>query len=114
MILCWEKPEKITGENLRYTPNMNHKDMIKWKAKIYKKAKRVEIRTSLGGSQLLVVVSIDGFNERIRGKSNITNVKMSSNGPNFFTFEDFKILQLAVEEAKVELEKLNEQIDCCP
>ena len=76
-----------------YTSNMSTTDMEKWKAKHIKGADpRVEIRKTMG-SQVLIVV-------RISTGDDVSDIKMSCNGPIYMTFEQAQELQTAIQEAK--------------
>jgi hypothetical protein len=125
MILSWDKPEKIMSKEAWqsisadgappgvYSPNMSHEDMKKWKAKfIGGKSPRVEIRkTTDNGTQVLIVVTNGGFPckvdrftpEGIELHSKGKNVRISQNGPAFFSFAELESLQQAVTEAKAVL-----------
>lgn len=113
-ILNWDKPAKVrstekhnsmyssdSGVAGTYVPNMTKEDMYMWKAKYIKGAdERVEIRKTMSGSQLLIVVKREGgFTDNYKRFGNAT-VKMSMNGPIYMTDADATDLQLAINEAK--------------
>lgn len=100
MILSWDKPRKLqstaqhndtyqsdSGVAGTYVPNMSQADKLKWKAKHIKgEDPRVEIRKTVGGTQVLIVVRLSG-------------IRMSANGPMLWTFLEWGDLQEAKEEA---------------
>ncbi len=91
-----------------YTPNMSREDAAKWNAKLCGHRSghpQVEIRSSRGGSQLLVIVSLEA-NIKYQGRTSQCNVRMSANGPLHFSFDDWQNLNLAIEEAKEKLAEL--------
>lgn len=129
MILKWDKPEQvmatdewasITADSCPpgvYTPNMSREDMLAWKAKYVGKRggiKQIEIRKSTqGGTQILIIVSLNGFrlkslnrawnknrDREFPGK----NVRISMNGPTALTFEEMEEMSIAIQEAKLILE----------
>ena len=76
-----------------YVSNMSTTDMEKWKAKHIKgNDPRIEIRKTMS-SQVLIVV-------RISTGDNVSDVKMSCNGPIYMSFEQAQELQQAIQEAK--------------
>lgn len=120
-MLTWDKPEKkmsvedwkgISADSTPpgvYTPNMSDEDAKKWRAKLTGQRSgcpQVEIRSSKGGSQLLCIVSID---KKIKYKPtrwrpfDECNVRISTNGPLMFSFEDWAELNAAIDEAKIKL-----------
>jgi nitrate reductase beta subunit len=129
MILDFKKPKKIrsTKEHNRmyssysgiagtYVQNMSKEDMNKWKATWIKGDKeRIEIRKTLG-SQLLIVVYKNSYNPKypdLQGgeyekyKSEMINwckkhndIQISMNGKLDITFDEYKELLQAIEEAK--------------
>lgn len=125
-ILSFEKPEKILstekwkeshgfdgGPVGGYVPNMSRADREKWKAKwVYVKTNpEIEIRKTIRGVQILIIVGTKGIKDRKASMPRIkkTNVQMSQNGTSDFTFEEFAELNQAVQEAKALLEaKTNE------
>jgi hypothetical protein len=130
MILSWDKPVKKApveehqswsfdgGPPGGYVPNMSEEDSKKWKAKLTGQKKgfpQVEIRRTVTGSQLLIIVNlgkgytykylkpdVDSWGRSTQG----FNVHMSMNGPIQMTFEDISELNEAIEEAKEFLENL--------
>ena len=121
-ILMWDKPEKVMpkeewteivfdgGPAGGYVPNMSEADKLKWKAKyIGGKHPRVEIRkTTTNGTQILVVVSSNGFPRKgeLEAQSDGKNVRISQNGPSFFSIMEFLELGGAVGEALEKLEAM--------
>lgn len=101
-ILDFEKPKKLnptkehqdryssdSGILGTYVPNMSDADRMKWKAKkIGGDGPRVEIRKTLRGTQLLLIVYKNG------------SVAMSANGKMVFHDGDFEELGQAVKEAQ--------------
>ena len=78
-----------------YTPNMSESDRRLWKAKRIGGAdRRVEIRKSLGGTQMLIVVRPPGTEPLVR---------LSLNAAGEFTAEDWRGLFEAVAEATLDL-----------
>lgn len=113
-VLNWDKPLKVrdteshnkihmsdSGVAGTYVPNMTKEDMYKWKAKHIKGAdERIEIRKTILGSQLLVIVKKEGgFEDKYKRFKDVT-VKMSMNGPLYMTDDDSIDLQSAISEAK--------------
>jgi len=89
-----------------YVPNMSKEDMNKWKAKhITGEEERVEIRKTIEGVQLVIIVykkarpvkwnykKQDEWNKRHQ------DVRMSMNGKLDLTWDDFWDMQEAVKEA---------------
>jgi len=118
MILSWEKPPRqMSTEDWKtisadsappgvYSPNMNEPDRLKWKAKLLGKrsgVKQVEIRKSTtNGTQILMIVSLDGFRskKRVDGKEFPgKNVRISQNGPSVFNWLEWAEMNQAIEEA---------------
>ncbi len=119
-LLVWDKlPKKMPVEDWKtisadgappgvYSPNLSREDAQKWRAKLcgHKSGHpQVEIRTSKGGCQLLIIVSVQG-NIKYQGRIEECNVRISSNGPVQFRFEDFEEMKVAVAEAAVKLHEL--------
>jgi len=118
-VLDFEKPKKVrtteehnemfssdSGVAGTYVPNMSKEDMNKWKAKhITGKEERVEIRKTIEGVQLVIIVykkarpvkwnykKQDEWNKRHQ------DVRMSMNGKLDLTWDDFWDMQEAVKEA---------------
>jgi hypothetical protein len=103
-ILMWDRPSRImTTQEWQaisadsappgvYVPNMSEADRMAWKARaIGGRDSRVEIRKTAGGTQVLIVVRPG-------------SVRMSMNGPAFFTREEWGELETAVAEATGALE----------
>ncbi len=71
-----------------YVPNMSKEDMYRWKAKHIRGAnERVEIRKTIIGTQMVVIVSRD-------------EIKISSNSAIHFSPDDWNEFLTAVQEAK--------------
>jgi hypothetical protein len=129
-ILSWDKPkQKQSVEEWKnqsfdggpaggYLPNMSDDDMNKWKAKLIGKttsSPQVEIRKTIKGTQLLVIVNLGGgykygSHDRVpdrwgRSTQGI-NIHMSMNGAAQMTFQEMEELQQAIGEAKAYLENL--------
>lgn len=93
-----------------YVPNMAQSDMEKWKAKhITGSNERIEIRKTLGGTQLLIIVRKNKPMKYPKNYDRETwkqyndqkgSVKMSMNGSIWMTFEEQTELINAIEEAK--------------
>ena len=118
MILSWDKPKKlqthekwasVTADGAPpgvYVPNMSKADGEKWKAKLVGgKNTRVEIRKSVKGTQILIIVSLTGTPIQERHWRNI-NVVMSMNGKSTLTFEEMDQLYQGVQEARKVLEEV--------
>ena len=99
MVLKWDKPKKVmTDAEWQsvsadgappgvYVPNMSEQDRLAWKAKaIGGKDPRIEIRKSVRGAQVLIVVRDE-------------SVRMSMNGTSQFSRDEWAELNLAVAEA---------------
>lgn len=103
-ILYWQTPkkampreewEKISADGAPpgvYVPNMSQADRERWKAKRIGGAdRRVEIRKTLGGTQMLMVVRPDG------------SVRLSMNQGAQFSLDDLREFNYAVDEAIADL-----------
>ncbi len=102
IILSFDKPKKVKTTKQHnelyssdcgcpgtFIPNMSEKDNLKWKAKhIQGDNERIEIRKSIGGTQLLIVV----FKKK-------NNIKISMNGALYLSFLHYKELQNAIRES---------------
>lgn len=143
-VLSWEKPEKVMSvEEWKsisaddappgvYMPNMSQADAEKWKAKLKYKGTdhpHVEIRKTVRGTQLLIIVALDGWKYRPSGhvvgeSPNGDNergwdgyatkgyqVRMSVNGPMWWKWPEFLDLTFAVHEARKVLTQLQEEKD---
>lgn len=95
MILSWDKPPRLYKEGWSYEPNMSRANREKWKAKFVGAksvgGNRVEIRKSIRGTQILLVVTT-------------ATVTMSMNGKAVFAGEQMDKLHQAVQEARKVLE----------
>lgn len=89
-----------------YVPNMSEVDRNKWRG-IHVKGidERIEIRKTIGGSQVLIVVyknvrfthwSVD----KKEWYKNHNNVRISMNGKLDMTFKDYEEFTKVIEEAK--------------
>lgn len=121
MLLDFNKPKKIMSEEERidkyssdsgvpgtYVPNMSSDDMKKWKGKYIKgKDERVEIRKTISGTQLVVIVykeekyeEVEYFSSKETYMSLVhKNVHISANGKILLSFDEYKELLQVVEEA---------------
>jgi len=118
-ILNFNKPEKIrtteehngtyqsdAGVDGTYVPNMSREAMCGWKAKhIRGENERVEIRKSIGGTQILIIVYKDiqftPWNvDRSKWAKNHQNIQISMNGKIDMEFHTWGEMQEAVAEAK--------------
>lgn len=122
MILSWDQPEKVMAKEEWksisadsappgvFTPNMSEEDKLKWKAKYFGgRLPRVEIRkTTVNGTQVLIMVTLGGFPHKVdkyypdgmEHKSQKCNVRISQNGPAFYSFDDWNNFNAAIEEAR--------------
>jgi hypothetical protein len=140
MILDFEKPKKIRsteehnslfssdcGVAGTFVPNMSEEDQKKWKAKhIGGNDERIEIRKTLGGAQVLIIVykepyhppepkypetrytdsayhvNMAKYKEKMKEwhKSH-ENIKISMNGKVDITLEEYSDLKAAVLEAQM-------------
>lgn len=81
-----------------WTPNMSRPDMLRWKAKLIRGKRkadgmRIEVRKTVEGAQLLMVVFEDG------------TMQVSANGKLFLRAEDWMDMKLAVAEARDSLKR---------
>lgn len=118
-LLCFDKPKKVrsTEEHNKiymsdsgiagtYVPNMSEEDKNKWKAKHIKgDDERIEIRKTMNGVQVLIVVykkerpvKWNGHNQSEWNKRH-QNVQMSMNGKLDMTWDEFWDISEAVKEA---------------
>ena len=130
-ILSWDTPAKArsskehttmyssdSGVPGTYVPNMDEADMAKWKAKLVGARSdhpRVEIRKSIGGVQLLVIVCADPAPYPVSGdwkavdvwrrSGTACNVSMSMNGTLRMGFGDWAEFDQAISEAHQALVK---------
>lgn len=121
MLLDFNKPKKIMSEKERadkyssdcsvpgtYVPNMSKEDMKKWKGKYVKgKDERVEIRKSISGTQLVVIVYKEVRYEECshwdgeKYQSLVhKNVHISANGKILLTFNEYLELLQVINEAQ--------------
>lgn len=132
MLLDFNKPSKIMTEQERqdkytsdgavpgtYVPNMSEEDMKKWKGKYIKgKDERVEIRKSINGVQLVVIVYKETrYEEKTSTYSNETykvfvhkNIHMSANGKIRLSFDEYQELLQVINEAQIILKEGSEKI----
>lgn len=89
-----------------YVPNMSEADRNKWRGIHIKGTdERIEIRRTIGGSQVLIVVykNVRFTDWRVNQKewyNNHNNVRISMNGKLDMTFEDYEEFTKVIEEAK--------------
>jgi hypothetical protein len=118
-VLCFDAPKKLrsaekhnemfqsdSGVAGTYVPNMSEADQNKWKAKhIMGEDERIEIRKTIEGVQLLVVVYKNKrpvewhYNNQDEWHKRHQNVKMSMNGKLDMGWDDWWDLTEAVHEA---------------
>jgi len=119
MVLSFAKPDRVKSvEDWKsisadgappgvYTSNMSDADRRLWKAKvtgIRSGHHAIEVRSEASGSNVLVIVS--GANPEplpsgwVRTPSDPHMIKMSANGPMYFTAEQWVNLLTAVQEAR--------------
>lgn len=125
MILSFDKPKKLnptekhnlmyssdSGIEGTYVPNMSQEDMNRWKAKHIKGAdERIEIRKSMCGTQLLIIVYktekyISWEKACKTGKQdeyyhNNRQIHISMNGKLQMSGKDYVEMSMAIEEAKL-------------
>lgn len=119
-ILSFDKPKKIrsteehnetflsdSGVAGTFVPNMSDEDMDVWKAKHIKGAdERIEIRKSLNGVQMLIVVYKKvkevkwEYNNQKEWHKRHENVQISMNGKLQMSWEDYVDFGNAIEQAK--------------
>lgn len=120
-LLMWDKPKRIMSKEAWkdisadgappgvYTPNMSDEDQATWKAKlvgIKSDNPMIEIRKTCCGTQVLIVVCLDEFPDqwsRYKGK----NVKISQNGPAYWSSKEINTLGVVIHEAWTVLLKLD-------
>jgi ribosome-associated translation inhibitor RaiA len=131
-ILNWDKPKKamstkkwkgIVADGAPpgvYTPNMSQEDRLKWKAQYTKgRIPKVTIKKStINGTQVVIVVTLSGgfpvvedprWNPKgIERQSEKAKVRISQNGPAFYTFQEMQDMQAAIDEAKEVLQRNEE------
>lgn len=117
MLLSFEPPKKIMSEEERvekyssdsnvpgtFVPNMSVDDMRRWKGKHIKgKDERVEIRKSIWGTQIVIIVYKNELYED--GELERKQVQISANGKMYLTLEEYKELQQVIDEALYILNK---------
>lgn len=140
MILDFEKPKKVRSteehNNLfssdcgvagTFVPNMSKEDQYKWKAKhIGGDDERIEIRKTLGGSQVLIIVYKNSYHppypeypetkytdsayhvnlakykeKQKEWYKRHEEIKLSMNGKVDMTFEEYAEMREAITEAKM-------------
>ena len=118
-ILSFEKPKKLrkTEEHNKmyqsdsgiagtYAPNMSKEDQNLWKAKHIKgDDERIEIRKSIGGAQMLIVVYkkiryVPWNIDSTEWNKNHNNVRISMNGKVDMLFHEYDHMVQAIIEAK--------------
>jgi len=132
LILTFAKPkkaqpveewQKISADDAPpgvYSPNMSAEDRELWKAKLVgsrSKCHRIEIRKTLSGSQVVVVVNgnmahyeaAEGWGSHWKNREALAHgVKISANGAMIFTPTDWTDLNRAVMEARAILDRLDD------
>lgn len=121
-LLCFDKPKKVrsteehdnmfqsdSGVAGTYVPNMSKADTEKWKAKhIRGKDERIEIRKTINGVNLLVIVykhrkdvkwNEGGLTDLKEYYSRHQDIQMSMNGKLDMTYDNWFDLQQAIREA---------------
>ena len=121
-VLTFEKPKKVRtseehavshmsdcGVPGTYVPNMSQADNERWKAKHIKgDNERIEIRKSLDGVQLVIVVRKNPPPKKPRGwdhnewkkyHEEQNNIKISMNGSLWLSFKDHDDMNQAITEA---------------
>jgi hypothetical protein len=118
-ILSFEKPKKVrstekhnemfssdSGVAGTYVPNMSEEDELKWKAKHIKgDDERVEIRKTIDGAQLLIVVYAKArpvkynWNHIDEWRKRHENVSISMNGKLSMTLVEYDEMKRAIDEA---------------
>ena len=117
-ILSFEKPKKVrsteehnntfmsdSGIAGTYVPNMSKEDKERWKGKHIKgDDERIEIRKSLNGVQMLIVVyrraRITPTKDWRERQKDHNNIRISMNGKVDMLFHQFEEMQQVIEEAK--------------
>lgn len=106
-LLYFESVKKIrpAGDSAPYESNISEQDRLKFRAKHIKGAdERVEIRTGQFGSETLVIVCKNAKHHgRYFAYDDHENIRISANGKMHFTFNDFALLNQAVQEARAVL-----------
>jgi hypothetical protein len=118
-MIDFDKPKKVrtteehnnmfssdSGVAGTYVPNMSIEDQKKWKGKHIKgDDERIEIRKTIGGTQLLIVVYkntrfTDWKVNQDEWYKNHNNVRMSMNGKLDMTFKEYDEFIEVINEAK--------------
>jgi hypothetical protein len=118
-IIDFEKPKKVrstedhnqmhssdSGVAGTFVPNMSADDMKRWKGKHIKgDDERIEIRKTIGGVQLLIVVykAVRFTHWKVDQKewyNNHNNVRISMNGKLDMTFTEYDEFTKVIEEVK--------------
>lgn len=118
-MLSFEKPKKLrktkkhnkmyqsdSGIAGTYVPNMSKEDMNLWKAKHIKgNDERVEIRKTLNGVQVLVIIyknirHTEWTADREEWSKNHKNVQISMNGKLQMSFYEYNEMTQAIKEAQ--------------
>lgn len=137
-LLMWDAPKKVRtaaenrehygfedGPDGGYIPNMSDEDAQRWKAKITGQKRgtpQVEIRKTLGGTQVTIVVTLRGgytyknyvpmppvSNWTRSHYTDDKHIHIAANGPMQLTHEQFAELGQAVAEAKARLEEIERE-----
>lgn len=129
MILSFAKPDRVRSveewknDNSAdgappgvYVPNMSKGDQLLWKAKVVGTRSgdhQIEIRSMAPGSNLVVIVngSMPNRDKALRYQKALEetphSIKISANGPTFYTKELWEAFQKAISEAHSILESLD-------
>ena len=131
-LLMWEKPKKAMSHEEHvvahgssaeaagtYVPNMSDEDAGRWRARLAGQKKgplRVEVRRTLNGAQIVLVVSegniwphrevwVDGGEDddghyELRPPDRYANLKLTANGPLYATFEEWAEINAVIAEAR--------------
>jgi hypothetical protein len=120
-LIDFDKPKKIrsteehnkmhssdSGVPGTYVPNMSEEDTKKWRGNHIKGQRidqRIEIRKTIGGTQLLIVVYkekrfTDWRVSQTEWNKNHNNVRLSMNGKLDMTFDEYDEFVKVIEEAK--------------
>lgn len=129
--ISWEKPKKArtaeehndlhssdSGVDGTFVPNMSDEDLYRWKGKLVKlrtpkgdpAAYQVELRKSIRGTQIVVIVATNGYRYKNLKpeQTRDINVHVSLNGGLQLTDEEWDEFKAVVDEAK---EKIAEALE---
>lgn len=118
-LIDFNKPQKVrttevhnqmhssdSGVAGTYVPNMSEADKNKWRGIHIKGTdERIEIRKTIGGTQLLVIIYknvrfTDWRTNRDEWTKSHNNVRMSMNGKLDMTFDEYDEMVKVIDEAK--------------